>query len=271
MSNPVFERMRDSRGYATFGPPQGRSAGRSRTDVPGWSTPSASDLDHLYAQPAATTADTGRLTYDDVIIKTAIVFVGVLVGAAAGWQLPGLIVLGVFGGLALGLVNSFKRNPSPALIIGYGLLEGLALGGISALFEQRYPGIAVQAVLATLSVFGVVLLAFRSGRLRATPRLNRIFFIAIMGYLLFQVINLLLIGFAGQPSLRGGGLGLAIGAIAVLLASYSLVMDFEFIKAGVEQGAPARFAWTAAFGLTVTLVWLYLELLRILAILRGDN
>jgi len=271
MSNPVFERMRDSRGYATFGPPQGRSAGGSRTDVPGWSTPSASDLDHLYAQPAATTADTGRMTYDDVIVKTAIVFIGVLVGAAAGWTVPGLFILGVFGGLALGLVNSFKRNPSPALIIGYGLLEGMALGGISHLFEQQYSGIVVQAVLATLSVFGVVLLGFRSGRLRATPRLNKIFFIGIMGYLVFSVVNLLLISFAGQTSLRTGGLGLLIGAVAVLLASYSLVMDFEFIKAGLQQGAPARFAWTAAFGLTVTLVWLYLELLRILAILRGDN
>src|SRR5947208_16605472 len=99
MSNPVFERMRDSRGYATFGPPQGRSA-RTRADVPGWSTPSASDLDHLYAQPAATTADTGRMTYDDVIVKTGIVFVGLLVGAVVGWQVPGLALVGIPGGLA---------------------------------------------------------------------------------------------------------------------------------------------------------------------------
>jgi len=267
MSNPVFERMRDSRGYATFGPPQGRT----RADVPGWSTPSASDLDHLYAQPAATTADTGRMTYDDVVVKTGIVFVGLLVAAVVGWQVPGLALIGILGGLALGLVNSFKRNPSPALIVGYGVLEGLALGGITAVFNARYPGIAVQAVLATFSVFAVVLVGFRSGRLRTSPRLNKIFFIAIMGYLVFQVLNLVLVGFAGQTSLRTGGLGLLIGAAAVLLASYSLVMDFEFIRAGVQQGAPARFAWTAAFGLTVTLVWLYLELLRILAILRNEN
>jgi uncharacterized YccA/Bax inhibitor family protein len=270
MSNPVFERMRDSRGYATFGPPQGRST-RTRADVPGWSTPSASDLDHLYAQPAATTADTGRMTYDDVVVKTAIVFVAVLAGAVVGWQAPGLALIGIIGGLALGLVNSFKRNPSPALIVGYGLLEGLALGGITTVFNARYPGIAAQAVLATFSVFAVVLVGFRSGRLRTSPRLNKIFFIAIMGYLVFQLLNLVLVGFAGQASLRTGGLGLVIGGIAVLLASYSLVMDFEFIRAGVQQGVPARFAWTAAFGLTVTLVWLYLELLRILAILRSDN
>jgi uncharacterized YccA/Bax inhibitor family protein len=270
MSNPVFERMRDSRGYATFGPPQGR-AERSRADVPGWSTPSASDLDHLYAQPSATTADTGRLTYDDVVVKTGIVFVAVLAGAAVGWQVPGLALIGAIGGLVLGLVNSFKRNPSPALIVGYGLLEGLFLGGISMLFETQYSGIVAQAVLATLSVFAVVLVGFRSGKLRATPKLTKIFFIAMMGYLVFSLVNLVLVGFAGQESLRTGPMGLLIGAVAVLLASYSLVLDFEFIKAGVQQGAPARFAWTAAFGLTVTLVWLYLELRRILAILRSEE
>jgi len=270
MSNPVFERMRDSRGYATFGPPQGR-AERSRADVPGWSAPSASDLDHLYAQPSATTADTGRLTYDDVVVKTAIVFVAVLAGAVVGWQVPGLALIGAIGGLVLGLVNAFKRNPSPALIIGYGLLEGLFLGGISMLFNAQYSGIVAQAVLATLSVFAVVLVGFRSGWLRATPKLTKIFFIAMAGYLVFSLVNLLLVGFAGADSLRTGGLGLVIGVLAVLLASYSLVMDFEFIRAGVQQGAPARFAWTAAFGLIVTLVWLYLEMLRILAILRSEN
>jgi uncharacterized YccA/Bax inhibitor family protein len=269
MSNPVFERMRDSRGYATFGPPQ--APARSRGQAPGWSTPSASDLDHLYAQPAATTADTGRMTYDDVVVKTGIVFVAVLVGAVVGWQAPALALLGLVGGLVLGLVNSFKRNPSPALIIGYGLLEGVFLGGVSTLFNAQYSGIVAQAVLATLSVFGVVLLGFRSGKLRTSPRLNKIFFIAIMGYLVFQVLNLVLVAFAGQQSLRTGGLGLVIGGLAVLLASYSLVMDFEFIRAGVQQGVPAKFAWTAAFGLVVTLVWLYLELLRILAILRNEN
>jgi uncharacterized YccA/Bax inhibitor family protein len=270
MSNPVFERMRDSRGYATFGPPQGRQA-PATYDPRGYSSPSASDLDHLYAQPSATTADTGRMTYDDVVVKTGIVFVALLVGAGVGWQVPGLAMIGLIGGLVLGLVNSFKRDPSPVLIIGYGLLEGLLLGGISMLLDARFDGIVVQAVLATLSVFAAVLIGFRSGKLRTSPKLNKIFFIAMIGYLLFGVVNILLVSFGGQTSLRGGGLGLVIGAFAVLLASYSLVMDFEFIRAGVQQGVPAKFAWTAAFGLIVTLVWLYLEILRILAILRGDN
>lgn len=268
MSNPVFERMRDSRGYATFGPPQGR--GPAVQDTPTYQAPSASDLDHLYAQPSATTVDTGRMTYDDVVVKTAMVFVAVLAGAAVGWNVPALLWPGLIVGLVLGLVNSFKKSPSPALIIGYGLAEGLFLGAISMMFESVYQGIVVQAVLGTLSVFVAVLVGFRSGKLRTSPKMNKIFFIAMGGYLLFSLVNVGLMVFAGSSSMRSGGFGLVIGAFAVLLASYSLVMDFEFIKVGVDQGAPAKFAWTAAFGLVVTLVWLYIEILRILSILRGD-
>jgi len=267
MSNPVFERMKDDRGYATFGPP---GASRSTVqDTPSYGTSSPQDLEAMYSQPSATSVDTGRMTYDDVVVKTAIVFVAVLAGGFVGWQAPGLMWVGLIGGLVLGLVNAFKRNPSPALIVGYGLFEGVFLGGISQFFDAAYPGIVVQAVLGTLSVFAAVLVGFRSGKLRTSPRLNKIFFIAMGGYLLFSLVNVGLAIFGGTD-LRTGGLGLVIGAFAVLLASYSLVMDFEFIKLGVEQGAPAKFAWTAAFGLVVTLVWLYLEILRILAILRGD-
>jgi uncharacterized YccA/Bax inhibitor family protein len=261
MSNPVFERMKDKRGYATFGPPGARTASGA---------PAPADLEQLYSSPSANSVDTGRMTYDDVVVKTALVFGAVLVGAAVGWAVPGLMLVGLIGGLVLGLVNSFKKNPSPVLILGYGLLEGVFLGGISHVFNDRYPGIAAQAVLGTLAVFGVVLVAFRSGKVRATPRLNKIFFVAIGGYLVFQLVNLGLIYFAGMDSLRTGPLGLAIGAFAVILASYSLVMDFEFIKAGVDQGVPAKFAWTGAFGLVVTLVWLYIEILRILSILRNN-
>jgi uncharacterized YccA/Bax inhibitor family protein len=271
MSNPVFERMKDSRGYATFGPP---GASRAQTT---YATPSASDLESMYAAPAATPVDTRRMTYDDVVVKTAITLGMVLVGAVVGWQVPGLAIIGALVGLVLGLVNAFKKNPSPALILAYAAFEGLFLGGISNYFEnarlggESGQGIVAQAVLATFSVFAVVLIGFRSGKLRASPKLNKIFFVAMGGYLLFSLVNVGLMLFAGHSSLRSGGLGLAIGAFAVLLASYSLVMDFEFIKAGVEQGAPAKFAWTAAFGLVVTLVWLYIEMLRILAILRGSD
>ncbi|GAA4357047.1 Bax inhibitor-1/YccA family protein [Angustibacter luteus] len=271
MSNPVFERMKDDRGYATFGPSGATKTGSTTASVPpAYSTPSADELQTMYSSPAATTVDTGRMTYDDVVVKTAIVFVAVLVGAAVGWQAPVLMWPGLIGGLVLGLVNSFKKSPSPALIIAYGLFEGAFLGGISMYFNEAYPGIVGQAVLATLGVFAVVLVGFRSGKLRTSPKLNKIFFVAIGGYIVFGLVNLMFSAFGGGSDLRSGGLGLAIGAFAVILASYSLVMDFEFIRAGVEQGAPAKFAWYGAFGLIVTLVWLYIEILRILAILRGD-
>ena len=280
MSNPVFDRIgKDSRGYATFG--DGRGNGRSAAPAqPGWNAPSPSELDAMYGAPAATTADTGRLTYDDVVVKTGLTFTVLLAGAGVGWfstlnaveagRAPVLMIVGAIVGLVLGLVNSFKREPSPVLILAYAAFQGLFIGGISGIFESSYNGIVAQAVLGTLSVFVAVLVGYRSGKLRTSPKLNKIFFIAMMGYLLFSVVNLLLVGFAGQ-NLRGGMLGLVIGAFAVLLASYSLVMDFEFIQKGVEGGAPAKFAWTAAFGLVVTLVWLYIEILRILSILRGDD
>lgn len=266
MSNPVFDRLaKDNRGYATFGGGAGPAAPRVDTATPG-------DLESMFARPAATTVDTGRLTYDDVVVKTGLTFAVLLVGATVGWvtKSPMLMILGAVVGLVLGLVNSFKKNPSPALILAYAAFEGLFIGGISQFFEAAYNGIVAQAVLGTFSVFAAVLVGFRSGKLRTSPRLNKIFFIAMIGYLLFSVINVVVMMTSGG-NLRGGMIGLVIGAFAVLLASYSLVMDFEFIQQGVQGGAPARFAWTAAFGLVVTLVWLYLEILRILSILRGER
>jgi uncharacterized YccA/Bax inhibitor family protein len=270
MSNPVFERMRDSRGYATFGPPQGR-AERSRAEVPGWSTPSASDLDHLYAQQSATTADTGRLTYDDVVVKTGIVFVAVLAGAAVGWQVPGLALIGAIGGLVLGLVNSFKRNPSPALIVAYTVFEGAFLGAISLMYNQIADGAVWQAVLGTASVFAVSLFLFRSGKVRVTPKFTRWLMFALLGYALFSLINfvLMMTGVLDGFGMRNGPIGVIVGLVAVGLAAASLIVDFDSIKRGVEAGVPAKMAWSAAFGLLVTLIWLYLELLRLVTIISS--
>lgn len=270
MSNPVFDRLaKDDRGYATF---NGGPATSSPAYGQGTSTPSAGELDSMYGAPSATSVDTGRLTYDDVVVKTGLTFAVLLVGAGVGWVTKDsrLMILGAVVGLVLGLVNSFKKSPSPALILAYAAFEGLFIGGISQFYESAYNGVVAQAVLGTMSVFVAVLVGVRSGRLRTSPRLNKIFFAAIVGYLIFSLVNVALVAFSGQ-NLRGGMLGLIIGAFAVLLAAYSLVMDFEFIQRGVQAGAPAKFAWTAAFGLVVTLVWLYLEILRILSILRGNN
>ncbi|MCD5344083.1 Bax inhibitor-1/YccA family protein [Arthrobacter sp. AK04] len=236
-------------------------------------------LRQMYNQPAAGPADTGRMTYDDVIVKTAACLAVLLVGAGVtmfvGLGLASmLMIVGALGGFVLALVNTFKKQPSPALILAYAGLEGLFLGGLTRVLDTMYPGVGLQAVIGTLSVFTVTLLLFKSGKVRATPKAMKFFMIALVGYALFSVVNLvmMLTGLTTEPfGLRSGIIGVVIGILAIGLAAFSLVMDFTSIEAGVQSGAPQRFSWTAAFGLTVTLVWLYVEIIRLLAILRGDE
>jgi uncharacterized YccA/Bax inhibitor family protein len=236
-------------------------------------------LQQMYNQPAAGPADTGRMTFDDVIVKTALCLGAVIVGAAVtltvGLGLASLLmIVGALGGFVLALVNTFKKQPSPALILAYAALEGLFLGGLTRILDTQYPGVGLQAVVGTLSVFAVTLLLFKSGKVRATPKAMRFFMIAIAGYALFSLVNLvmMLTGVTQEPfGLRSGIVGVLIGVFAIGLAAFSLIMDFTSIEAGVRSGAPQRFSWTAAFGLTVTLVWLYVEIIRLLAILRGDD
>ncbi|MCV7624859.1 Bax inhibitor-1/YccA family protein [Micrococcus luteus] len=227
-------------------------------------------MEDAFRAPAASPEHTGRMTYNDVVGKTGLMLVLVVVAGAVGWFSPGLMIVGAIAGLVLGLVNSFKREPSPVLIMLYALAEGLFLGGISAVFEASYPGIVVQAVLGTLSVFAVMLALYTSGKFRPTPRMTKIVMTAMLGYLVFMLVNLVLT-WTGIANLRTGGLGLIIGALAVLLAAYSLTMDFEMAAVGVRNGAPQKYSWSVAFGLTVTLVWLYIEILRILSILRSND
>lgn len=227
-------------------------------------------MEDAFRAPAAGPEHTGRMTYNDVVGKTGLMLVLVVVAGAVGWFSPGLMIVGAIAGLVLGLVNSFKREPSPVLIMLYALAEGLFLGGISAVFEASYPGVVVQAVLGTFSVFAVMLALYTSGKFRPTPRMTKIVMTAMLGYLVFMLVNLVLT-WTGIANLRTGGLGLIIGAIAVLLAAYSLTMDFEMAAVGVKNGAPQKYSWSVAFGLTVTLVWLYIEILRILSILRSDD
>ncbi|MET1085842.1 MAG: Bax inhibitor-1/YccA family protein [Arthrobacter sp.] len=236
-------------------------------------------LRQMYNQPAAGPADTGRMTFDDVIVKTALCLGAVIVGAAVtltvGLGLASLLmIVGALGGFVLALVNTFKKQPSPALILAYAGLEGLFLGGLTRILDTQYPGVGLQAVVGTLSVFAVTLLLFKSGKVRATPKAMRFFMIAIAGYALFSLVNMvmMLTGVTQEPfGLRSGIVGVLIGVLAIGLAAFSLIMDFTSIEAGVRSGAPQRFSWTAAFGLTVTLVWLYVEIIRLLAILRGDD
>jgi len=242
-------------------------------------------LQNMYNQPAAGPAQTGRMTFDDVIIKTAACLAVLVLGAAVTLFVPAgmaslLMIVGALGGFVLALVNTFKKQPSPALILAYAGLEGLFLGGLTRILDGMFPGVGLQAVIGTLAVFGVTLLLFKSGKVRATPKAVRFFMIATIGYAVFALINMvmMLTGAVTEPfglrtsfEIFGIPLGVFIGILAIGLAAFSLVMDFTSIEEGVRAGAPERYSWTAAFGLTVTLVWLYVEIIRLLAILRGDD
>lgn len=286
MTNPVFNNS------AVFGDPRARgSRGRAQqpTAQPGVYGATATgpvieaqSLEQMYGAPAATTRDTGRLTYDDVIIKTGGLLALLVVVAAVTWNAaPGLWPLGALVGLVLGLVNAFKRNPSPLLITLYTVAQGVFLGGISLAFQNMtiqgqggFQPIVFQAVVATMATFAAALFLFRSGKVRVTPKFTRWLLISMVGYLAFSLVNFgmsFFVDSAGFGPLRDGPFGIIISLVAVGLAAASLIMDFDAIKRGVEAGAPAKMAWSAAFGLIVTLVWLYLEILRLLAILRGGD
>jgi uncharacterized YccA/Bax inhibitor family protein len=277
VSNPVFEKS------PYFGDPRDKRRSRGGGTAPSYATVNGQqvqDLETAFAGPPAGPVQTGRMTYDDVIVKSGGLLAIIVTTAALAWFVfPGnalVMITGLVGGLILGLVNAFKREPSPALIVGYAAFEGLFLGGISQVFESAYGGIVMQAVLATFATFAATLLLFKSGKVRVTPKFTRTVLIAGAGYLLFSLVNLGLQVFGVMDnawglrgvSLMGIPLGVVIGLAAVVLAAAFLVMDFDSIKRGVEGGVPARFAWSAAFGLVVTLVWLYLEFLRLLAIFR---
>ncbi|PPF09783.1 MULTISPECIES: Bax inhibitor-1/YccA family protein [unclassified Rathayibacter] len=256
-NNPAFGRPEFSnRGYA----------GRVQ-DLP---DVSPGTLDQMYSRPAAGSVETDRMTVEDTLAKTALAFVVLLAGAAVGWFVPGLMLPAVLVALVLGIVNAFKKQPSPALILGYAATQGIAVGAISKFFESAYAGAVVQALMATVIVIGVTLALFMNGKIRTSPKLNKIFFIGMISYAVFSLVNLGLglFGVGGGFGLRTGFIGIVIGLIAVALATYSLVMDFEFIQQGVRNRLPRIYGWTGAYGILVTVVWMYLEILRLVAIFR---
>lgn len=245
----------------------------------------AGQLEAMYAMPAAGPVQTDRVTYDDVLIKSLGMFAVLLVGASVGWLVApraagAAIIFGCMAvGFVLAMINIFKRQKSRALITLYSAVEGIFVGGISRLFEAWYPGIVVQAVIASLCVFGVTLALFASGKIRASSRMTKIALVALCGYLVFSLVNLVLMMSGAMPGQAFGmrsvevfgiPLGVIMGIAAVLLAAYCLVVDFDSIKVAVQNGAPAKIAWTCAFGLVVDMVFLYLEILRVLAILNRN-
>ena len=216
------------------------------------------------------------ITVSDVLNRSAVSFGVLVLGAVVGWQFTAVLLPALIVGFILAMVNSFKREPVPALILAYAAAEGLTLGALSGFFDSipKYAGIVPEAVIGTFAVVGVVLALFRFAGVRATARGNRIFFAAILGYIVYSLVNLVLMatginsdpwGLGGSITLFGVPLGIILSAFAVLLGSYSLVMDFTFVENAVKNQVDKKYAWTATFGIMVTVVWLYVEILRLLA------
>jgi uncharacterized YccA/Bax inhibitor family protein len=270
MSNPVFS---NSPAFSAKAAQRQAAKGTVATAVP---IPTAAELDAHQALPDATASQMDRMSYEDTIVKTAVSFLVLVVGAAAGWFFPMVLFPALIVGLVLGLVNSFKREPSPALILLYSLAEGALVGAVSAWYNRTYDsGIVPMAVFGTLGVVAVTLALFASGKVRASRRATKIFLVAIVGYLAFSVVNLGLMLFGVTKSMNGLRdvvipgtsipLGVPLGILVVIMAAYSLVIDFDFVQRGVQTGQPRRYGWTAAFGIVVTVVWLYLEILRLIS------
>ena len=223
-------------------------------------------LEATYAAPAASSLRTGRMTMDDVVMRTATLFAVLIAVGAFAWgaNSPGLALVGFLGGFVLAMVNSFSKKVRVPLVIAYAAAQGLALGTISRIYNEAYSGIVGQAVIGTLCAFGGILVAYRSGKIRVTPKFTRIMLGALMGYLVFGIITM----FTGFP---GGSTGLLIAVAGVALATFFLVLDFDQIERTIAAGAPQQESWRMAFGLMVTIVWLYMEVLRLLSILRNND
>jgi uncharacterized YccA/Bax inhibitor family protein len=221
-----------------------------------------------------------RMTINGTINKTAMMLALVVITATYTWgrfttahdpaAIMPLVWTGAIGGLIFCLLTVFKTEWVAFTAPIYALLEGLVVGGLSAIFEVAYPGIVVQAVGLTFGVMAAMLLAYRSGLIQATEKFKLGVVAATGGIALLYLVSMVMSMF-GKPIgfiHEGGTFGIVFSLFVVVIAALNLVLDFDLIKQGAEQGAPKRMEWYGAFALTVTLIWLYLEILRLLGKMR---
>lgn len=261
-SNPVLTRAYgERRGYAAM-----------NRDLP-----AQDNLETTFDAPAASSLRTGRMTMDDVVARTGTLFGTSLIFGAAAWYLKlggGVLMIALIGGLVTGLIGAFSQKVRPAVYLAYAIFQGIFLGAISRVYELFYNGIVQQAIVATAAAFLGMLFAYRSGRIRVTPKFTRMLVGAAIGYLILALGSLIgsFFGLGGGMGLYGlSGFGPMLAIAGVAIASFFLILDFDQIDQGVRAGVPHQEAWRAGFGLLMTVIWLYLEVLRLLAILRGNN
>jgi uncharacterized YccA/Bax inhibitor family protein len=219
-----------------------------------------------------------QMTLQGTVNKTAVLLICVLATAAwtwsrvnAGEQIGAFILIGAIGGFVTALVTVFKKEWAPITAPLYALLEGLVIGGLSAMLELRFPGIAMQAAGLTLGTLFCLLLAYSSGMIRVSENFKLGVVAATGGIALVYLVSMIL-GFFGHtiPYIHGNGaIGIGFSLVVVGIAAMNLVLDFDFIESGTQRGAPKYMEWYGAFGLMVTLIWLYIEMLRLLSKLRS--
>lgn len=221
-------------------------------------------------------ATTDRMTIDDVVVRTVGLLALTAISAFAAVYLipPDLARPAWIGaamiGLVLGLIISFKQITNPPLILAYAVVEGVFLGMVSAFFEVAYPGIVIQAAAATFGIFLIMTALYRFRVIRATPKFARGLMAAVFGVLGIVLVNFVLSLFGVNTHLRDGSIwSIVFSLVVIVIASLTFILDFDLIERSVAQGAPRKLAWTCAFGLLVGLIWVYIEVLRLLSYLRG--
>ena len=212
-----------------------------------------------------------KMTIEGTVNKTAMSLLLLMATSSYTWMNPslGLMMLGFIGGFIMAIVTIFKKTWAPYTVSGYALLEGLALGGISRIFETQYPGIASQAIFLTFGILAALLLAYKTGVIRPTENFKLGVFAATGGIFIMYLISFIMSFFGMGMSIMNPNnasmISIGFSLFVVVIASLNLVLDFDFIEEGAERGAPKYMEWYGAFGLLVTLIWLYLEILRLLA------
>ena len=213
------------------------------------------------------------MTIEGTVNKTALSLLLLMITASYTWvnPNPALMMLGTIGGIIMAIATIFRKTWAPYTVSGYALLKGLALGGISHFFEQQYPGIVSQAIFLTFGILAALLLAYKTKLIKPTENFKLGVFAATGGIALLYFISMIM-SFFGSPIgfiHSNSQFGILFSLGVVVIASLNLVLDFDFIEEGAEKGAPKYMEWYGAFGLLVTLVWLYLEILRLLAKLQS--
>jgi uncharacterized YccA/Bax inhibitor family protein len=287
-SNPIFTRAEGFNGRSATG--NTTYPGSGPQDTPAYGDPSQWGTG-TPGTPGTTQVDQGRMTIDSVVQKTGLSLGLVVLTAAITWfftpevtseaAMGGLYTIAITGalvGFVLAMVNSFKKVVSPALVLLYAAVEGVFVGAFSKVIEVAFAtpenqmgGLVAGAVLGTMAAVAGTLAAYKFFNIKVTAKFRMWVIGAMFGFVALSLLNVLLSFFGKDFGFNGfGTMGLISSVVGLGLGVLMLILDFDFVERGIAAGLPERESWRAAFGLTVTIVWIYIEMLRILAILRGD-